>query len=127
VIDMDWLLARCIVTPHGCLIWLGANSGERQPGRRDTGRGYGKVRIDGIGHYVHRLVFNEMVRPVERWEEVDHLCARWFAEPYLSRLCCNPEHLEAVPSLTNQHRRILPPPHSLRGTSGRFVSNIGAE
>jgi hypothetical protein len=72
--------------PNGCWLWTG----------HATGGGYGRICIRGQVWTVHRLIFELLVRHVEIGEVVDHLCR--------NRICCNPEHLEAVVQAINIKR-----------------------
>jgi hypothetical protein len=57
-----------------CILW---------PGKRDP-EGYARIG----NRLVHRIVFQQVIRPLEHWETVDHLCR--------VRHCINPQHFEAV-------------------------------
>lgn len=75
---------------NGCWVWIGKNC-----------RGYGRlnVRLPGGKHATlaaHRAMFEEMHRPLELDETVDHLCR--------VTLCINPDHLEALPNAENARR-----------------------
>lgn len=97
---MESLLSNTALSPgSGCMMWLGSDSG--------TGRGggYPKVRLFGTTHYVHRLIWElANKRPVPPGCDVDHLCARWTGGT--SRLCIREDHLEAVPAIVNQRRKV---------------------
>lgn len=61
--------------------------------------GYGRVAPTGRGClYAHRYSYEAFVGPIPEGLEVDHLCR--------NRACCNPEHLEPVTPLVNNHRGI---------------------
>lgn len=70
----------------GCWVW---------PGAASTG-GYAHLRINGGVEYVHRWSFRQHKGEIPDGYEIDHLCR--------NRLCMNPEHLEAVPPVTNVRR-----------------------
>lgn len=94
------LLANTVCAPSGCLIWCGADSGA--VGR---GSGYAKAVVGGETRYVHVVVWElTKGRRVPPGHQVDHLCARWTRG--LSRRCIRPEHLEAVPAVVNQRRKV---------------------
>ena len=72
-----------------CLLWTGSNRNK-----------YGSmvVVIDGRRRleYVHRLAYEFANGPIPEGLHIDHLCR--------NRLCCNPEHLEAVTQAENNRR-----------------------
>jgi hypothetical protein len=95
----------------GCWLWRGAT----------TSAGYGEVWIpDGVADpgtpdgqrvvLLHRVAFEHFIGPIPAGFEVDHrchgadpTCVVW--DECLHRLCWNPEHLESVTTLENNHRR----------------------
>ena len=79
-----------------CWIWQGATSGKPQPGK--TGRGYGKISVDGHNGLVHRVMYTCYHGYIANRIHVDHTCN--------NRLCCNPDHLEAVTAKENNLRKI---------------------
>ena len=92
--------ARCDIVDKGfhinnkaspCHLWTGPTSG--------TGRGggYGRISVNGITVATHIVVFTHYHGYIPPSRQVDHLCNQ--------RLCCNPQHLEIVTHLKNQHRR----------------------
>lgn len=88
----DRVVARCELNPErGCWTWLGGNSGNGRGG------GYGRISVDGQMMAVHRVMFMIMHGPIHANRQVDHKCR--------NRLCCNPDHLEAVTHKENQKRR----------------------
>ena len=79
---MDELFSRIDKT-DSCWIWLGGK----------TTNGYGTVRYKGKTNYIHRLVYTLVKGPIPIGLQIDHLCR--------VRLCCNPDHLEAVTQREN--------------------------
>ena len=83
----------------GCLIWLGATSGDPTTGK--TGRGYARTRWRGRKWQVSRLVVWLAKRlrgeKLWDWQQVDHKCR--------NRLCIRLEHLEPVTHKENTKRR----------------------
>lgn len=77
----------------GCWLWTGAQSGP----------GYGSVVHEGRNTTPHRAVYRILRGEIPEGLELDHLCR--------NRLCCNPEHLEAVTHKENLHRS----PHFVNG------------
>lgn len=84
---------RIEITDTGCWAWQGTKNED----------GYGLVSISGKREYVHRVMYQLFVGPVNYNRELDHLCR--------NPSCCNPLHLEAVSSREN----------SLRGNHPLFV------
>lgn len=111
---IDELMDRVVVSPSGCWTWAGGTSGD--VGR---GAGYGRILRPGTRNAMaaHRYVYQTFVAPIPPGYHVDHLCAGWFKawgfDPYPSRLCVRPDHLEAVPPLVNMERRDGAPRFSL--------------
>lgn len=98
--NLDSLLSRCIVTPDGCHIWTGADSG--------TGRGgnYPKATVNKKQVYIHRYIWTKYRGPIPEGYDVDHMCARWgYGDPWLSRRCVNLDHLQCVDLFMNQRLR----------------------
>lgn len=81
-----------------CLIWDGAVQSS----------GYGSVS-DGEGgsELVHRVVFEETVRPLTWGETIDHTCRRI--------LCVNVAHHEPVSRAENSRRRLAAQTHCKQG------------
>jgi len=60
--------------------------------------GYGRWSLPGEGSTgAHRAAYRLAVGPIPEGMEVDHTCR--------VRLCCRPDHLEAVPGRVNNERR----------------------
>jgi hypothetical protein len=55
----------------------------------------------------HRRVVELFKGPIPEGFTVDHLCAAWVADPWLSRLCVRLEHLEVISSAENTRRMIM--------------------
>ncbi len=84
---------RVDIKANGCWIWTGTKNED----------GYGLVHLGGKREYVHRVMYQMFVGPVNNNRELDHLCR--------NPSCCNPLHLEAVSSREN----------SIRGNHPLFV------
>lgn len=93
---IDRIVDNVIVDENDCWIWQGATSGKTAPGK--TGRGYGKISIDGVLSMVHRVMYICHHGYIPNKIQVDHTCS--------TRLCCNPSHLEAVRGKVNNDRKI---------------------
>lgn len=78
---------RVEVDANGCWIWTGC---------LDKGSGYGRIQVDHKTGYSHRVAYELLVGQIPDGLELDHLCR--------VRACCNPDHLEPVTTLVNQHR-----------------------
>lgn len=93
----------------GCWDWQGRVSGKRS---------YPQISVGGVQTMVHRITYEELVRPLEPGETIDHLCR--------NRMCVNPEHLEAV-SLRDNVKRM----HAYRSLQKeidrlhKFIYSIG--
>lgn len=90
-----------LVSPEpntGCWIWLG-------PIAKTTG--YGRVSIDGLNGYAHRVAVEVSGRTIPPGFSVDHLCR--------NRWCANPSHLEAVTPAENNRRASLTRTNWARG------------
>lgn len=90
----EQVLARTIRVGD-CMIWQGAVQSS----------GYGSV-FAGNGRrtlLAHRLVFTEMVGPIEDGLTVDHLCRQ--------KLCQNVFHMELVTASENSRRRFIAQTH----------------
>ncbi|MBC7324493.1 MAG: HNH endonuclease [Moorella sp. (in: Bacteria)] len=88
------MAAKIEVDPEtGCWLWTGScNEGQS---------GYGQVSYEGEAQLVHRVVFRLLVGDIPEGFQVRHADAwgRHFT------LCCNPDHLEAVPKKEALRRR----------------------
>lgn len=71
----------------GCWNWLGRVSGKRS---------YPQISVGGRQTMVHRITYEELVRPLTPGETIDHLCR--------NSMCVNPEHLEPVSLRENVKR-----------------------
>lgn len=82
------VFSRISRTESDCWEWKG----------RTMYKGYGLYHFDGDNVFVHRLLFAWAVGPIPRGYKttIDHLCR--------NRRCCNPVHLELVPSGENNRR-----------------------
>lgn len=67
----------------GCWLWVRAKSVD----------GYGRIKIDGENVSAHRTSYAAYLGPIPEGLTIDHLCR--------TRLCVNPDHLEAVPMGVN--------------------------
>ena len=101
---MDWMrkdkiiskiLTRIKEVDHGyktkCWDWQGPDSGSGRGG------GYPRMCLDGATVAVHIVIYVCCFGYIHGKRQVDHLCN--------NRMCCNPDHLEAVTYKTNQKRR----------------------
>ena len=88
---VERLWARVDKDPGPCWLWTGA-----------TTVGYGSIRCRETGRalYTHRVAYEDLVGPIPVGLHLDHLCR--------NKLCCNPEHLEAVLPRVNILRGIGP-------------------
>lgn len=111
---LDDLFDRCVITPDGCWIWAGADSGEGRGGnygkfcKWETIKKKGKQPKKGNRfYYAHRYAFElKTGKKVPTGFQVDHICARWPGhDGWNARRCCNPDHLESVVSELNQQRK----------------------
>lgn len=83
--------------PDGCWLWTGGLSVA----------GYGRIRINTVLHYTHRLVYELLAGPIPEGLEIDHLCR--------VRACCNPAHLEPVTHAENVRREDASVTHCPKG------------
>lgn len=79
---MNW--DKIVVQDNGCWLWTGALKQD----------GYGLSRHNGKVRLVHRIVWEELVGPIQ--ETLDHV-----KDKCSSKACCNPEHLEDVTAREN--------------------------
>src|SRR5688500_1836821 len=81
---------RWIADDSGCWIW--------QFAKARHGYGIKNVRLNGrrTTQQAHRWVYEQLVGPVPRSLDLDHLCR--------VKACVNPDHLEPVPHAENVHR-----------------------
>lgn len=94
--NADEILART-VREGDCQIWQGAANN----------KGYGSVRHNGASHLAHRVIFTEMVGPIEEGMTVDHLCC--------NKLCQNVFHMELVTRAENSRRKNERQTHCVAG------------
>lgn len=72
-----------------CWIWMG----------KPSTFGYGRMGgHQGDAVAVHRVSYEVFVGPIPEGYEVDHLCR--------NKMCCNPDHLEAVTKAENNRRAL---------------------
>ncbi len=102
----DELLDLVVVSPTGCWIWAGSDSGPRLAGPRGRGRGYGKIKRGGVTHYVHVWVYKKLRGRIPRGYRIDHVCSSWTHDAFLHRRCVRLDHLQAVTERENQRRRV---------------------
>jgi hypothetical protein len=62
--------------------------------------GYGRLYVNGVAFYAHRLAHEHFVGPIPNGLVIDHLCR--------NKLCVNPTHLETVTSGENTIRGMHP-------------------
>jgi hypothetical protein len=74
------------INKNKCWIWQGSNSGN--PADKKSGRGYGRMSVNGYTSAVHRIMFVCVNGYIPNKMQVDHIC--------VERLCCNPDHLQLV-------------------------------
>ena len=72
------------INKNNCWLWKGATSGKG----KSAGRGYGRMSVNGYTSAVHRVMYVCVNGYLPNKIQVDHICN--------NRLCCNPEHLQAV-------------------------------
>ncbi len=96
--NADAILARTI-REGDCQIWQGAVQSS----------GYGSVSsgVRSRSLLAHRVVFTEMVGPIEEGMTVDHLCS--------NKLCQNVFHMELVTRGENSRRKHERQTHCLKG------------
>ena len=95
------LLDRVVVSPCGCWLYAGG----------DSGNGYARILRPGTRNAMaaHRYVYLTFKGEIPPGWHVDHLCRRWHCDApehaLIVRRCVNPDHLEAVPHRVNYARR----------------------
>ena len=93
---VDRIIENLIVDEEtSCWVWQGGTSGDHNFGK--TGRGYGRISINGHTSAVHRVMYVCTYGYIPNRMQVDHTCN--------NRLCCNPEHLEIVTPKKNAKRK----------------------
>ena len=95
----DEMLDHIYPQEDGCWEW----------DRGHLASGYGLVRYEGRNQPVHRVVYEEMVHPIPKGKQMDHLCR--------NRGCCNPDHLEPVTQKVNLLRGESPAARNARKTT----------
>lgn len=85
---LDRFVAQVVVVKSGCWIWQGGLTR-----RRDSGFGYGRLRVNGRKTLAHRFSFETFVRPIPKGRVLDHLCR--------VSTCVNPFHLVPVTQAVN--------------------------
>jgi len=93
----DRLSARICKTP-GCWLWTGGVNAA----------GYGRMKVNGADHYVHRLAFLIAGGSIGEGQEIDHICR--------VKHCVRPDHLRAVSHKANMENQ--PGPERANNTSG---------
>jgi hypothetical protein len=96
----EYIEARSIPEPNsGCWLWL-LSTGSHGYGQcvdpDDQERRPNGSRMPTVAHRVSYLAFKGSIPPDF---QIDHRCR--------NRLCCNPDHLEAVPQVENRRRQWL--------------------
>lgn len=66
-----------------CWFWTGCKSPE----------GYGRIRVDGVTKYAHRIAWESQYGPIPKGLMIDHQCR--------VRHCVNPAHLKVVSNKQN--------------------------
>lgn len=85
--------------PKGeCIEWM----------KHKTQDGYGRAFHNGKPKYTHRIAYEMVIGSIPDGLQIDHLCR--------NRVCCNPNHLEAVTQAENARR----------GMSAKRAREIGA-
>jgi hypothetical protein len=93
---LDKLWSKTVVDLETkCWLWQGPTSGKHEKGK--TGRGYGRIQVDGATMAVHRVSFTHFFGIIPHKKQIDHKCN--------NRCCWNPDHLELVTHKQNCKRR----------------------
>lgn len=90
----DRILSRCIPEPNsGCWLWLGTVN---------VSNGYGYVSMGKRNsiRLAHRASYEAFKGPIANGLHIDHLCR--------TKICVNPDHLEAVTQQVNNQRQSHP-------------------
>lgn len=99
--NQRWQGPEYRIDERGCWIWL----------RSTDGCGYGLVKIDGRTRRAHRVLFEQLRRPIPSGLQLDHLCR--------NRRCVNPDHLDLVTQRINTLRGEAPAAANARMTACR--------
>lgn len=115
--DRDAIIGCVAIEDRGhttrCWVWTGDR----------TTNGYGRHRFPERGRKrVHRVAYEILRGPIPDGLQIDHLC--------LTKLCCNPDHLEPVTGAENVARAVAAglfgrhPDKCMRGHVFTFESTI---
>lgn len=96
-----------------CWPWQGAKSAPRR------GLAYGKIAVDGVTHYVHRVVWAMTYGPVPDGMRVLHTCD--------NPPCCNPAHLFLGTHADNMRDREAKGRHNAPRGSGHAEAKLTEE
>lgn len=88
--------ARGVRRREGPDYLVNAESGCWEWQHAQVGNGYGRGTFDGVEMLSHRYYYEASKGAIPPGLDLDHLCR--------NRICCNPEHLEAVSRAENARR-----------------------
>lgn len=89
---LERIKARVVESPVRS--FAGSPCWEWQGSRLPTG--YGRISVNGVHTYTHRVAWEELRGPIPEGHFIDHLCE--------NKPCCNPDHLEPVEPVVNTRR-----------------------